>query len=124
VPEVVPVFDGADPETGPRFDTGHVRLAADERAVVAGYLYGAEAVMYTTATMVDVMEPERGEVVPLSFRTDGEYVWPEAVAYYVDQHGLAPCSRLLDAIRSAGYQPRRPGSVALFRAEQALFATE
>jgi hypothetical protein len=124
VPKVVPVFDGVDPETGPRFDAGHVRLAAAERTVVAAYLYGAEVVMHTTATMIDVMNPDRGEVVPLSFRTDGEYIWPEAVAYYVDQHGLAPYGPLLEAIRSAGYQPSRPTGVALFRAENALFATD
>jgi hypothetical protein len=99
-------------------------LGVNERAVVAGYLYGAAAVMYTTATMLDVMDAERGEVVPLTFRTDGEYVWPEAVAYYVDQHGLAPYRPLLDAIRSADYHPRSPDAVSLFRAENALFATE
>lgn len=119
-PTLVPVFDEVDPQGGPRFSTEHLRLEPDERRHVAGYLYGAEAVLLTTATMVDLMDPDRGDVVPLSFRTDGAFVWPESVAYYVDQHGLEPHPPLLAAIRAAQYRPPRVDGVDLFRAENVL----
>ncbi len=123
-PQVVPVFDGVDADGAPRFAPEHPHLAAGERSKVAAYLYGAEMLMITTATMLDVVEPQRGDVVPLSFHTDGHYVWPEAAGYYVDQHGLAPHPPLLAAIRSARYLPPAVDEVALFRAETALFETD
>ena len=120
-PEPVAVFDGVDGNGQPRFDENHPVLDDLERAEVAAYLFGCEAVLLTTATMVDVIEPDRGEVVPLTYRTDGLYVWPEAAAYYVDQYGLAPQVDLLGAVRAADYTPPPVNSGTLFRAEYALF---
>ena len=66
--------------------------------------------------MKDVIAPGRRKSVPLSYRTDGSFIWSEAVAYYVQQHGLAPHPMLLAAIRRAEYRPPRPNYVALSRA--------
>jgi hypothetical protein len=119
-PEVVPVFDDVDPKYGPRFGADHLMLEDEERRKVTAYLSGAEAVLLTTATMIDVVDASRGEVVPLSYRTDGSFVWPDAVPYYVEHYGLAPHLPLLETIRAAQYIPPRPDGVALFRAETAL----
>jgi hypothetical protein len=118
-PELVPVFD-AGGDGGPRFAADRPRLSTVERDGVVGYLRAAAPVLLTTAVMADVVEPARGEVVPLTFRTDGRYVWPEAVAYYAAEYGLAPYPPLLDAIRAAGYQPPAADGVALFRARAAV----
>jgi hypothetical protein len=32
--------------------------------------------------------------MPSSFRTDGEWIWTDAVEYYLRQYGLAPDARL------------------------------
>jgi hypothetical protein len=117
VPEQVTVFDSIDARHGPQFAADHPRLSADERVAVARYLYSADAVLRTTATMPDVMAPCGRKMVPLSYRTDGSFIWSEAVAYYADRYGLAPFSPLLEAIRRAGYRPPRPDGVARFRAE-------
>jgi hypothetical protein len=118
-PELVPVFD-AGGDGGPRFAADRPVLSTVERAGVVDYLRAAAPVLLTTAVLADVVEPDRGEVVPLTFRTDGRYVWPEAVAYYAAEYGLAPHPPLLDAIRAAGYRPPAADGVALFRARAAV----
>lgn len=119
--ELVAAFDGLDDRNVPWFDPAHSRLPVPEQARVAAYLYGAEPLLLTTATMPDVVDPGSGMVVPLNFRTDGAHIWPEAVAYYADRHGLAPRGALLAAIRSAGYRPPVLNRGDRFRAERVLF---
>lgn len=119
-PEVIAVFDEVHPVHGPGFTADHPMLSTEERDRVATYLSSAEPVLVTTARMSDVLAPERGEVVPLTFRTDGSFVWSEAVAYYTREHGLAPVPDLLETIRSANYHPDQPNAVELFRAELGL----
>ncbi|MFY1695440.1 MULTISPECIES: hypothetical protein [unclassified Solwaraspora] len=121
-PELVPVFDGVDDAGRPIFADDRPSLDAAERESVAGYLYGSDAVLLTTATMVDVVDPGHGDVVPLTYRTDGRFVWPDAVAYHVRRHGIAPYPPLLAAARTTDYRPPRTDLASRMRAEQALFA--
>lgn len=123
-PELVPVFDGVDQAGRPCFDGRRPHLDVDEQESVAAYLYGADAVLLTTATMADVVDPELGEVVPLTYRTDGRFVWPDASAYYAQRHGIAPYPPLLAAIRAAGYRPPRTDLADRMQAEHALFASD
>lgn len=95
------VFDEVD-EAGARFRPGRERLSGDELARTAAFLDAGSAVLATTAQAVDVVEPERGAVVPQTYRTDGRWLWPESVAYYLRAYGLAPQPELLDHIRSHG----------------------
>lgn len=99
------VFDGAAPATGPFFVDGHPLLDDPERSRVLRYLNDAEPVLSTASTMDDIVEPGRGSVVPLSFRSDGRYVWPDTVAYYLAEYGLAPDPELMDHIRTTGDVP-------------------
>lgn len=87
----------------PSFDDEHERLGDDERDRVRGYLRAGEPILVTTRTSVDVLEPDRGPVVPLSFRTDGQWVWTDTVEYYLREYSLAPDAELLAHIRSRGY---------------------
>ncbi|WP_436535625.1 hypothetical protein [Actinoplanes sp. HUAS TT8] len=120
-PELVPVFDGVDDAGGPRFEADHPILDEAERAGVAAYLYQADPVLLTTALAADVVDPARGEVVPLTYRTDGRFIWPDAAGYYAGEHGLAPFGPLLAAIRSADHRPPATTMVDRLRAEAALF---
>jgi len=89
------VFDFARPDTGPGFDPGH-RVVTDpaERERLLEYLTSGTLVLHTTARTPDVLNPAAGQVVPGSFRTDGEWIWTDAVAYYLQQHDLAPDQEL------------------------------
>lgn len=94
------VFDVVDPLTGPGFDPGHARLADDEAAPVLEYLANGLPLLTTTATMADVLDPAAGDVVPLSFRTDGVWIWTDTVTWYLQRHGLAPELDLLAHVRT------------------------
>jgi hypothetical protein len=89
------VFDFAKPDTGPGFDPQH-RMVTDsaERDRMLEYLTSGTPVLHTTARTRDVLSPAAGQVVPTSFRTDGEWIWTDTVAYYLEQHGLAPDEEL------------------------------
>jgi hypothetical protein len=100
------VFDFASPDTGPGFHAGH-RVVTDsaERDRLLKYLTSGTPVLTTTARARDVLDPDAGQVVPTSFRTDGEWIWTDTVAYYLEQHGVAPDEDLaahIEARRQAG----------------------
>jgi hypothetical protein len=104
--KIARVFDFASPGTGPGFHPGH-RVVTDsaERDRLLHYLASGTLVLHTTARAPDVLDPEAGQVVPASFRTDGEWIWTDTVAYYLEQHGLAPDGELaahIEARRQAG----------------------
>jgi hypothetical protein len=57
------------------------------------------------------MDNRRHAVVPMNFRTDGHWVWADAVAYYLRTYGLAPGADLLEHIRARQYEGRRRADV-------------
>jgi hypothetical protein len=104
--KVARVFDFAKPDTGPGFDPEH-RVITDtgERDRMLHYLTSGTTVLHTTARTPDILDPDAGQVVPASFRTDGEWIWTDTVAYYLEHHGLAPDEELtahVDARWQAG----------------------
>ncbi len=85
------VFDEVDPVAGPLFAADRPRLADPAaRADLLARLDAGTPVLGTSSRMVDVVDPARGEVVPMTFRTDGHWVWTDTCAYYLDQHGVLP----------------------------------
>ncbi|WP_371493759.1 hypothetical protein OG871_01815 [Kitasatospora sp. NBC_00374] len=101
--ELAAVFDVVDPLTGPGFAPGRPRIEAGAgREAVARYLREGTAVLLTPMLMDDVVEPERGGVVPMGFRTDGRWIWTDTVTYYLDEYGLAPEAGLLAHVRAQG----------------------
>ena len=95
------VFDEVD-DDGARFAPG--RRAALRRGTrpTAAFLDAGTPVLATTARGLDAVRPELGQVVPMTYRTDGHWLWPESVAYYLQVHGLAPEPEFLAHIRSHG----------------------
>jgi hypothetical protein len=97
------VFDGVDPDRGPWFTTNRPVVADDaERDRLLTALRTAEIITWSSTWMVDVLNPERGDVVPLHLRTDGRWVWSDAVAYYLEQYGLAPDPDLVARLSAGG----------------------
>ena len=85
------VFDEVDPVAGPRFTPDHPRLDdPDTRAELLRRLDLGVPILGTTARMADVLDPGPGEVVPMTFRTDGRWIWTDATSYYLDRHGILP----------------------------------
>ncbi|GAA0587367.1 hypothetical protein GCM10010172_85600 [Paractinoplanes ferrugineus] len=119
--ELVRVFDSVDAETGPAFDADHEQLHGPERRRLLRYLDSGAGVLETTELMVDVVEPERGAVVPMSYRTDGDYVWTDTVGYYLREYGLAPDPDLVRQARRNAYVVPEVGPIAVHRALAELF---
>jgi hypothetical protein len=72
------------------------------------------------ADLPDVVDPVRGPVVPVSFRTDGRWIWNEAATYYLDLHRLAPDPGLVAYARDRGYATGEVDGATLHRAGAAL----
>ncbi len=108
------VFDGADTSGEPFFRPDHPRAEAAERQRMLGYLRSAPIAMATNQVMPDVIDPNR--TVPLNFRSDGTWVWNDAVHYYLDRYHLAPDPDLVSHVVAANTEPPALGRVDLHRA--------
>ncbi|GHJ46930.1 hypothetical protein Cs7R123_42720 [Catellatospora sp. TT07R-123] len=117
------VFDGADPVTGPYFDPAHARVTDDtECERLLAYLRAGVPLLATASRLDDVVAPGRGAVVPMTFRTDGHWIWTDAVGYYLDRHRLSPDPDLVAWIRQAGDRQPEADGAAVHRATAALYA--
>lgn len=123
-PEIrlAPVYDTWTDEHGPGFDAAHPRLDGDERNRVLAYLAGGTPLLTVPEHTGDVLRPDRQAVIPTVCRTDGAWIWTEAVDYYLHEHGLAPDRELLAHIRAAGYVCPAVDAVAVHRALSVLYA--
>ena len=116
---IAKIFDARDEAGRAVFGPDHPRLAdAASRARVLAYLKNGKVCLATAGRDRDRYDPRQGQVVPMSFRTDGFWVWSEALAYYLEQYGFAPEQAFLDHMRACDY--RAP---AVSR-EQAIAASE
>ncbi len=104
--EVARVFDFADPVTGPGFAPDHPVISDPaERDRLLAYLRGGATVLMSTTRMHDVLDSGAPPVVPMNFRTDGEWIWTDTAEYYLTHHGIAPDAELtahIDAMRARG----------------------
>jgi hypothetical protein len=116
------VYDTWTEEHGPGFDAEHPGLDGDDRTRVLAYLDGGTALLSAPEHADDVLSPERHGVVPTVCRTDGTWIWTDAVAYYLREHGLAPDRELLWHIRAVGYARPVVDAVAAHRALSVLYA--
>ncbi|MCG3750770.1 hypothetical protein [Amycolatopsis sp. Poz14] len=95
------VYDGLDEAGNPVVE--REALSAEERERVLAYLDSAPVILASRSKDTDAFDRSRTDAVPLNFRTDGSWVWPGAVAYYLREHGISPDPELLEHIRAAGY---------------------
>ena len=83
------------------------------------YLNVADVVLIAGRAL-DAFPPAPTGSEVMTFHTDGEFVWPDATAYYLDKFALSPDPGLLARIRAAGYVPPVVDGVAMYRATSLL----
>jgi hypothetical protein len=68
----------------------------------------------------DELDPAAAPAVPRGYRTDGDWIWPLALEYYVEHHGIAPPTALLDLMAERGHYSPRVHADRCGQAHQAL----
>ncbi|MFI6520174.1 hypothetical protein ACIBF1_31780 [Spirillospora sp. NPDC050679] len=96
------LFDGMTPDGKPVIQRAPVSDA--ERTPLGNYLGQAPIVLSARGFDEDMLDPARPADVPMSFHTDGTWIWPGAAGYYLRVHGVAPDPELVAHIRDRGYQ--------------------
>ncbi|WP_131736234.1 hypothetical protein [Actinomadura roseirufa] len=71
-----------------------------ERDAVQRYLEEAPVVYEGSGPAADLRDPGHAAGVPTEYRTDGTWVWPGGVPYYLRVHGVPPEADLLAHIRA------------------------
>lgn len=95
-------FDGVGPTTGPYFRHDHPLVNRDDGVRVAAYLRAAEIVLHSPRQGDDIVSPHLTGVVPTDFRSDGAWVWPDTLLYYLETYGLAPEPDLVRHVLTTG----------------------
>jgi len=95
-------------------------LDEDERARLSAYLWAGEPLLVADEPIADPIVPDTLELAPPWVRTDGFWVWSDAVAHSLDHHGLSPVGDLVEHVRARGYAAPPVDGAAVYRALAAL----
>jgi hypothetical protein len=86
-PRPVRAVDSLDDARGPA-------LTGADRDRVLAYLGSADILLEAPVLLEDVLEPG-SRTVPLRYRSDGTWVWPETVLHQFDRHTIPPDPELV-----------------------------
>lgn len=94
---VARIFDGPGEDGRPSVN----RPPVDEMDIteLLDYLDGAPLVGPARGYDVDRLDPNGQQSVPIAFHTDGTWIWPAAVNYFLREHDIAPEPDLVEHIR-------------------------
>jgi hypothetical protein len=80
---------------------------------ILGFLAGGGFVLRSPGLREDRLDPTRTSAVPLGYLSDGEWVWPLEMSYYLEQHDVLPEEELLEHMRRCGYEAVEPSPAVL-----------
>jgi hypothetical protein len=98
---VARTFDGMGPQGRPVVNRPQIDELDTE--AVLGYLDDAPLVMPSRGYDVDRLDPENRNSVPIAFHSDGTWIWPASVNYYLRTYGVSPEPDLVMHIRRHGF---------------------
>ncbi|MGK5558719.1 hypothetical protein ACSNOI_44665, partial [Actinomadura kijaniata] len=101
-PRMARLFDAVPPGGRPVVQRPPVPL--HERDALLTYLKQAPVVLSARGFDEDLMDPSRPAEVPMTFHTDGTWVWPGSAVYYLRVHNVPPDPELLAHIRARGFR--------------------
>lgn len=107
------LFDESDSTGAPNYSSRQLIDSNDERARIRQFLTGGTLILRTSGRAPDVLSSENRKVVPISYATDGTWIWSRAAAYYVSNHGIAPEKDFLEHIIRCGYTATTPDEDAI-----------
>jgi len=91
---------------GPSLEEAVGKLHASDVGGILRYLENAPTLAATGSVVDDALSPDRTGVAKLEIATDGEWVWPRDLAYYVRQYDVGLPAEFIALIDSrAGLSP-------------------
>ncbi|RZS36909.1 uncharacterized protein DUF4237 [Herbihabitans rhizosphaerae] len=96
------VFDGMGPSGRPVFE--RVPVTDADREELLAYLTNAPIVVPGHGFDIDRLDPDARPTVPVAFQSDGTWIWPAAVEYYLRSYEVPPEPDLVDHIRAQGFR--------------------
>jgi hypothetical protein len=97
---VARIFDGQNGNGRPLVN--RPSIADGERQELLDYLNSAPVVGPSRGMDIDRLDPDGRPLVPVAFHTDGTWIWPAAVNYYLHTYGISPELELAGHIRRHG----------------------
>jgi hypothetical protein len=97
------IFDGTGPSGRPMVN--RPPIDEDERGNLVDYLSSARMILPERGLDTDYLAGDGRAAVPVTFHSDGTWIWPAAVPYYLRVYGLPPEPELVEQARSADYHP-------------------
>jgi hypothetical protein len=80
---------------------------------VAHYLRGGAVLLAYFNLSEDVLDDARLPIGPAEIRTDGEWVWPSDLAYYVERYGVGLPSEFVGHLAEKRWEPPAEGQLDL-----------
>ncbi|MFE3188719.1 hypothetical protein ACFXHA_06890 [Nocardia sp. NPDC059240] len=119
------VFDGLDEAGRPILSASRTSVSdPDERPRIERFLKGGGIVLGTGRKSIDNVDPNRGRVVPIFYRTDGIWIWPVSIAYYMYEHDIPIETDFLEHVRRSDYTAVEPTMDRVKEALQLLYGPE
>lgn len=109
---------------GPSLPDARERIPPIERPRIAGYLRGGSVLASTGRAVGDWFETSNTAVAPMNIRTDGVWVWPGDLAFYVERYGVAVPEELVAFMASRSWVAKVLTEEELQVAEQSMFSIE
>ncbi|MBB4686319.1 glycohydrolase toxin TNT-related protein [Amycolatopsis jiangsuensis] len=96
------IFDTIGPSGRPVINRPD--LDVDEQDRLLDYLDHAPVVVQDRGYDIDRLAQTPEATVPVAFHSDGQWIWPAAVNFYLRTYGVSPEADLIDHIRGNGFQ--------------------
>lgn len=93
---------------------------AELRQRILRFLGGGGLVLRSPGLREDRLDPSLAAAVPLGYSSDGEWIWPLELAYYLERHGVLPEEEFLRHMRERDFQAAVPAPEELAEASQLL----
>lgn len=94
------------------------------KAQLIEFLRGGGVVLRAPGLRADRLDSKAPAAVPLGYLSDGEWIWPLELAYYLEIHDLLPEDALLEHARGRGFRATRPSPSVLADAARLLSGEE
>lgn len=92
----------------------------EEEEALLRFLRGGSVVIRSPGLREDRLDPSREPAVPYGYLTDGSWIWPMELAYYLEQHGVLPQDEFLEHIRASDFTAVEPDTAVAEAAYRVL----